>query len=193
MLHYHPNINTWNEAQVEELHQLFDEGNSMREIANVIGRTKNAVIGKVHRERWHMGPEVAEKRRRKAEEAAPARRRRRKRPEAKEVKSKPFHFGFAKPQLDKVDRKAFVYRPKPDPVEIKPLRVPLLELRHRQCKWPYGDEKFTFCGHKVYDGGPYCPGHAEMAFVPVQRRVRGADPRGPDARMTQEDNPDADK
>ena len=66
-----------------------------------------------------------------------------------------------------------------EPVErgpVKPLLIPLLKLRERQCKWPYGDPRspdFACCGlpqapkpknSKKLE--PYCSQHAVIAHAP---------------------------
>lgn len=57
--------------------------------------------------------------------------------------------------------------------EPAPKRIPLLELRHDMCRWPYGDPKqpgFGFCGHKQVPGLSYCTSHARRAFRFNKRR-----------------------
>ncbi|HKR88600.1 MAG TPA: GcrA family cell cycle regulator, partial [Phenylobacterium sp.] len=44
----------------------------------------------------------------------------------------------------------------------------LLALGAHMCKWPIGDPLeagFTYCGRPAADG-PYCPGHAQVAYKP---------------------------
>jgi len=54
-------------------------------------------------------------------------------------------------------------------------RLTLLDLTDQTCRWPHGDhhrEDFSFCGNAT-DAAPYCPYHAQIAFVPVaERRAR---------------------
>jgi GcrA cell cycle regulator len=40
----------------------------------------------------------------------------------------------------------------------------LLDLKLGQCRYPHGDEHFTFCGAPVADGYPYCLEHAELCY-----------------------------
>src|SRR5215472_7674561 len=35
----------------------------------------------------------------------------------------------------------------------------LLDLKHNQCRWPYGSDNFKFCGRKKYLLFPYCYDH----------------------------------
>ena len=43
--------------------------------------------------------------------------------------------------------------------DVVPLHLNLLDLEHGQCRYPYGDSPFTFCGHPVLHGS-YCVPHA---------------------------------
>ena len=57
--------------------------------------------------------------------------------------------------------------------EKKSLRLGLLELTDKTCKWPVGDpasEDFWFCGLSSEPGKPYCAAHAALAFQPMSAR-----------------------
>jgi GcrA cell cycle regulator len=62
-----------------------------------------------------------------------------------------------------------------DPVAPTSLRLTILDLTDRTCRWPNGDprsKEFSFCGNAT-DAAPYCQFHAQIAFVPVdERRAR---------------------
>ena len=54
-------------------------------------------------------------------------------------------------------------------------RLTLLEVNDTTCKWPTGDPQrpdFSFCGHGVKEGTPYCEFHAKLAFQPPSDRRR---------------------
>ena len=62
-------------------------------------------------------------------------------------------------------------KPKPpaEPVNL-PLRLELRKLQwsRSKCCWPSGDPKlngFSFCGHAVVPGKPYCLKHCEEAYT----------------------------
>src|SRR5262245_30193269 len=43
-------------------------------------------------------------------------------------------------------------------------RVAMMDLKPRECRWPFGDpreENFGFCGCSAVAGLPYCPEHAK--------------------------------
>lgn len=51
-------------------------------------------------------------------------------------------------------------------VHVEPLNLDLIELQHGQCRYPFGDGPFRFCGHPVEPGRPYCtPHHALCTTV----------------------------
>lgn len=66
------------------------------------------------------------------------------------------------------------FRPKPrlQPImctpaaDIVPLNLTLLDLMPGDCRHPYGDGPFTFCGHPKLAGSSYCPSH----FALVRRQ-----------------------
>lgn len=47
-------------------------------------------------------------------------------------------------------------------VEIDPRHLSLIELESNDCRWPYGDGPFTFCGHPKFQDGPYCGAHYHL-------------------------------
>jgi GcrA cell cycle regulator len=58
-------------------------------------------------------------------------------------------------------------------VEKRALKLTLMELTERTCKWPIGDpatEKFWFCGLPSQQGKPYCEAHVGVAFQPMSAR-----------------------
>lgn len=58
------------------------------------------------------------------------------------------------------------------PVDENRKRVPMMELKPRECRWPFGDpreENFGFCGCNSVAGLPYCPEHAKAAYQAAGR------------------------
>jgi len=53
-----------------------------------------------------------------------------------------------------------------------------MDLRDHHCKWPFDvpdGRDFIYCGRELRKDSPYCPGHSRIAFQPKQeyrRRVR---------------------
>ena len=47
-------------------------------------------------------------------------------------------------------------------VEIVPRGLTVLDLEPNDCRWPYGDDAITFCGHPKMAGSPYCVPHMAL-------------------------------
>jgi GcrA cell cycle regulator len=59
-------------------------------------------------------------------------------------------------------------------IEVVPLHLNLLELEPNQCRWPYGDGPFTFCGHPQLSGFVYCAPHVGLSVGPGTSSERNA-------------------
>ena len=146
----------WTEERIAELRKLWGGSYSGSNIAEQMGCgiTRNAVIGKAHRLGLGCSPykrayvphvkrtpeEIEATRRRKNE-------RRKERRHAMVVFFGPIN--RARP-------------PRPRPVvceEITPLHLSLTDLGPHQCRWPYGNNPYTFCGLDQFAGSSYCPSH----------------------------------
>lgn len=182
---------SWTDERVETLKTMWTEGKSASQIAKELGGvTRNAVIGKVHRlglsnRASAASKPVKEKPAAKAEpkaaplkEAAPA--------EAKPVREKPAAPAAPIPGRRPVLVPGQPLPPQPSANEISPealatvkevekgaMKLSLLELTERTCKWPIGDpatEEFWFCGLPTQSGKPYCEAHVGVAFQPMSSR-----------------------
>jgi GcrA cell cycle regulator len=49
-------------------------------------------------------------------------------------------------------------------VEIDPLHKAFSDLDRGDCRYPYGDGPFTFCGHPTHEGKPYCIPHWALSM-----------------------------
>jgi GcrA cell cycle regulator len=142
-------VQTWTTDRVEALKIHFQAGLSCREIANEIGVSRNAVIGKISRlnlSRDKDGMRVARK------ETACVKRPR----------------GAQK--LRQILLKSFPTESKPV-IEDEPIHnghtCSLFELSKETCRWPIstpGQADFCFCGNPPIEGMPYCPGHSRLAY-----------------------------
>ncbi|WP_296599680.1 GcrA family cell cycle regulator [Phenylobacterium sp.] len=137
----------WTDDAVETLLRLWRTGDlSAAMIARRLGVTRNAVLGKIHR----LG--LSQPRRPRPPAIAPPPR---------PPKAKPIASARRAPALAQV-------RMSPQPTaEIgRGLVTRLEDLPTRACHWPLGDPQaadFAFCGRRA-ETGPYCPGHAGMAY-----------------------------
>jgi GcrA cell cycle regulator len=141
---------TWTTERVEHLKAHFAAGLSCREIADQIGVSRNAVIGKVSRLNLT---------REKTRAARPAR---------KEAASTPRSRAIAGLRLRLVKARS----DEPPPVaDHEPIHnghcCSLFELNRETCRWPIntpGEADFCFCGNPPIEGLPYCAGHSRLAY-----------------------------
>jgi GcrA cell cycle regulator len=161
---------SWTDERVELLRKLWQDGLSASQIAGELGNgiTRNAVIGKVHR--LGMSGRV------KPPSAATARPRAPKpaRPPAM-LPMRPLMRGNTALQADARPMELPRQRAAEDVVVPLCEPVTITDLREHMCRWPLGDPttvEFRFCGARTGDIGPYCAGHARMAYQPVQDRRR---------------------
>jgi len=151
---------TWTSERVELLKSHFAAGLSCREIANEIGVSRNAVIGKLSRLSLTREKKVKTRR------------------------TGPRQDGHGK-RASSVPRMQYqmlrkLYAEEPPVVEEieSEHRCSLLELSKEKCRWPIstpGDADFAFCGNMPLEGLPYCAGHTRLAYRPAsgQRFARG--------------------
>ena len=148
---------TWTDERLERLKNRFEAGLTCREIADDIGVSRNAVIGKLSR--LNLTREKNGDARRPTEKHAPKGRRRPK----------------AGPRLQYQMLKALYGEPQPAADE--PIHnghcCSLLELSEQSCRWPIstpGAADFCFCGNTPLEGLPYCAGHTRLAYRPGSRQ-----------------------
>ena len=134
---------TWTAERVAQLKNGVNAGLSCAQIANEIGVSRNAVIGKINRLGLSRGRNPA----------AP-------RPRDGALVRRP------KVLTQRLVLKAlFTTAPIADVVSSEPCS--LLNLTARKCRWPIsgvGAVDFTFCGNTTVDGISYCAGHARIAY-----------------------------
>jgi GcrA cell cycle regulator len=151
---------TWTDERLELLKSRFAAGLTCREIADDIGVSRNAVIGKLSR--LNLTREGNGDPPRPAPRNAPKGRRRGSVPR---LQYRMLQAVYAEPQA-----------------AAEPIAnghcCSLLELSEERCRWPIstpGEADFCFCGNTPVEGLPYCPGHTRLAYRPGsrQRVVRG--------------------
>jgi GcrA cell cycle regulator len=153
---------TWTVERVELLKSRFEAGMSCREIADDIGVSRNAVIGKLSR--------LNLTRERRGDARRPAQKDPAKRHRPKTL-----------PRLQYQMLQALYAEPQPA-ADDEPIHdghcCSLLELSEQRCRWPIsnpGADDFCFCGNTPVEGLPYCAGHTRLAYRPGsrQRLARG--------------------
>ena len=153
---------TWTQDRVEQLRTFLSAGLSCSQIANRIGVTRNAVIGKIHRLGLGPGRPVAR----------PARVRPPRDRPPRSAQRRLLRLVFAQPPCV-ADVPA---KPAAEPIAVASVQpCSLLELARNQCRWPINDPAdadFAFCGNDAVAGLSYCAGHARLAYrIPARRRA----------------------
>jgi GcrA cell cycle regulator len=135
------------DAQVVKLRETL----SYEEIGKLIGKTRSAVSGRLRRlgcavPRIFLTPEERKRRHRECDRAY------------------------------KANKAGRPYQPRPfivsELLNVGPRHVSLIDLQANECRWPYGDGPFTFCGCASEDGNPYCSPHMQQGTEPVRGRAR---------------------
>ena len=151
------NERTWTAERVELLKSRFEAGLSCREIADDIGVSRNAVIGKLSR--LNLTREESGDRRRPARKDAANGHRPRT---VRSLRSRMLLTLCADSQPAADD----------EPIHNEHC-CSLLELSDERCRWPIstpGAEDFCFCGNTPIEGLPYCAGHTRLAYRPGSRQ-----------------------
>ena len=147
----------WSDEATEKLKADWAEGLSASEIGGRVGKTRNAVIGKVHR----LGLSG-----RATTERKPTKPRRVPGSPRKRVLT-------PKPRRESPWRQFVKALQEAPPAPIVEAPVPLNQRRTMttieadECRWPIGDPQdadFHFCGAKKMAGIPYCECHGRRAF-----------------------------
>lgn len=164
---------SWTPARIEQLKQLWSEGKSASQIAQIMGgTTRNAVIGKVHR--LGLGGRKTVTTARRPKPAQPAvgigigiGAPRAAVPSANQVRKRLAVSSFA--PAEPVEP-----LPEPEPIDLGDgTGATILTLTDRMCKWPIGDPRspeFHFCGRNVGAGSSYCAYHMRMAYLAPNKR-----------------------
>lgn len=142
----------WSPQEDDVVTEMWTEGFSASEIAGmIINRTRNAVIGRVHR--LGLSQTTRKTRERETKPRAPRARIRRAAPLRRPLRV-----------LEPIEPPRIVLRPG----EVEPNGVPvtLIELCSAGCKWPVDSElPYHFCNKLRRGGSPYCGEHTVKSFA----------------------------
>jgi GcrA cell cycle regulator len=148
---------TWTDERLELLKAHFKAGLTCRQIADDIGVSRNAVIGKLSR--LNLTRKKSGDARHRARQDAAKERRPRTGPRQQYLMLRVL---YAEPE------------PAADDAPIHSEHCcSLLELSEARCRWPIstpGAADFCFCGNTPVEGLPYCAGHTRMAYRPGSRQ-----------------------
>ncbi len=148
---------TWTVERVEELKTRWvTKEYSSSAIAVMMGTTRNAVLGKIHRLGLSEPNFDVQERKRKLRE--------------ERIAQGWIPFGKKRQRLRQVPRqwrrKLWEQSKSDDPPQKQPENgITLMDLRLHHCRWPLGDgpAKF-FCGDTAVEKLSYCPQHCLMAY-----------------------------
>jgi len=140
----------WTIDKINLLMALAKEGFTAAQIAERVHRTRNAVLGKVHR----LGCKLLDLNGDKRTASTYPYKRRPPTPRVRAVKK-----AMPAPPI----APALVESTQP---------CTLMDLQPDSCKWPINDgNPFLFCGAPRIDGHPYCDHHVRKAYSPTKRMM----------------------
>tara|TARA_B100000315_G_scaffold212912_1_gene210567 strand:+ start:222 stop:692 length:471 start_codon:yes stop_codon:yes gene_type:complete len=140
---------SWNDDNVSQLRNLWDQGLPTAQIGKLLGFTKNAVVGKAHRIGLERRP-------------SPIRRTAVK-PDRKKARSPvmpKLNFENNSVEQEEVRITKKIFYPK--------VKNFFSTNNKRGCEWPEGhpdEPAFHFCGKERLGDRPYCLDHCAIAYV----------------------------
>jgi len=175
---YYGNSDPWPDHEVEALRKLWAEGKSAADISKIIpGRSRSAVVAKVHRMGW-SGPGATERLSRREPSAPPVKRNRATGGIKIDKPAPSSSFGrFAPSSPAEAAKKRAHFTEKGAGIikgfaeAANDTSVLLIERRRFQCSWPVGEVSGAgqmCCGQPVDPSATratesYCPSHRKRA------------------------------
>lgn len=136
----------WTKEEIDTIKELWGT-KTASDIGKIIGRTKNAVIGKMRRirENGHVLKEPLKKPKKTVK--------------PKEIKKPKTYYVAPKKEVKKdLSYSEIVKTPFGKPKTMQ-------ELDHKSCRWPVGEGKgVMFCGADRIKGKPYCEHHYKVSI-----------------------------
>lgn len=141
----------WTRELTDRLRALWPD-HSASKIANILDRTRNAIIGKAHRMHLDCKQRVPERKPRLP----------------KAFRTRPPRKPDRAPDFSELD----------PGMEPKSLNVKFRRLKAAQCRYPYGLEApYLFCGHPIEAPSSYCAYHRRVCQVrPATVRLKAGAP-----------------
>jgi hypothetical protein len=156
---------SWSDAEIEQLRQLWAAGKTASEIAALIpGKTRNAIIGRVHRDRHAPRPSPIAGRVTKPREPTPEKLARPAR-----VQTRPLKPSEIKAPRLTVDGRIWRSGSAPSVTPAPKLLPPEVSiLGPGTCQWIEGDPQIdpTKCGARALLGKAWCPDHHTRCYKP---------------------------
>ena len=193
----------WTEEKIVTLKQLWAEGKSSKVIGEIMGATKNAIIGKVHRLNLHRSHHPRPEQVVNLQRAIEARKREALRNQARATARR------EKAEKDKLEREAAQAKAEKERIErgdnrvveipkyVAPVSHGVFSPREKMIAWTQrGQSRCAFplgtpdrpanqecCGEKIVPTQRYCDEHAAIMFRPPEERSRANRMMRPRANM----------
>jgi GcrA cell cycle regulator len=159
---------TWDDEKTEKLIEMHKENKlSTKEMGVILGYSKNAIIGKLFR----LGLTDSSLNRKGNMHKTDNKNKPEKKEKSVEVKKLTKLEESAMHNLsleDFYNKDPYVFRQ----VKYEKGKVNIEHIEYNMCAWPYGDEKFTFCGEKVVKDKVYCEEHMKEAYLKIVKGDR---------------------
>ncbi len=150
-------MSIWTDDKIKLLATLKAEGWSARQMADIIGTTRSAVLGKIDR----LGEQIKDF-----------------------LTGRPSGIPKPPPSAQEPGLRKSIWKRSPEPVLAAPIfhhvadadpppppaaadmPLTLLNLHSQSCKWPINDGRpeFYFCGKRRLEDSPYCREHTGKAY-----------------------------
>jgi len=160
----------WDETEVLMLRRLIKEGRSFSQIEQLIGKSRNACIGKASRlgitilnAPWKNDPNYVNQKKRNKIASAQRREERRKEREREERRAEPDRKIKDNP---KALPPQFIPTVSRDPLNLTMAQLSLPELPI-QCRYICNDDMSAplYCGHSTHKGTSWCAFHHARVFT----------------------------
>jgi GcrA cell cycle regulator len=172
----------WTNENIVNLRRFAEEGKTGKEIAELLGLSRSAVLGKCHREgiRLISGNPGGRNKNGTFARTAPERHNHNGQLPQSLLAITTARLSSSKSVRNRTngDNSATWFKESnPSPVAPKMRRITLMELSESTCRWPIGEPKspkFRYCGAYGADntqGHPYCPYHSWTAYETPQQRA----------------------
>lgn len=149
----------WTDEELSVLKRMYmEQGHRAIDIARVLGRSRNAVLGKLHRMELYA-PSGQRHRVNRVYRLPNGKKRTRLQVLVRKAKEKAY-------VAEKKKRPSRYQGPTPHS-----LKVHLLDAGARDCRYMEGEDHLC-CGHEIQEGSAYCPAHHALCYTPVPPRRR---------------------
>ena len=148
--------NGWKEEEAALAKELYNKGNSASEISTIIGKSRNAILGRLFRDGVLQKGKYSNRAPR-----IPTKRKQALTPVPKAERKPSLPIAMLDQVAFKVPRSRLANGRSGGFVTVE-------TLSNNTCRWPIGNPAnpdFHFCGHEPEEGKPYCKYHEGKAHI----------------------------